>query len=316
MHVLRNRLQFVGTGTDYFGIYLVNLLLIVVTLGFYYPWAKAARLQYTYANTNLDNNPFQFHGTGREMFIGFIKAIGLILAFFLVIGYCFNSSVPALRLVGIVGYLAAILLITPIAIHGSLKYRLSRTSWQGIHFGYRGDRGELIKLFLTNGLLTIITLGLYSAWMTVNILRYTTGHVRFGSAKMAFTGSGESYFWLNVKGYILTVLTLGIYGFWWGRDRFDYQIDNLHIEHDDMEYGIQSSMTVGTFFNLVVVNVLLLVFTLGLAMPWVIARSLRIIFDNILIDERFEPAAILQTEADYRNATGDDLADILDISPF
>ena len=312
-HVLRNRLRFVGAGSDLFGIYIINMLLSIVTLGLYYPWAKAATLRYTYANTQLDNSAFQFHGTGKEIFMGFIKAIGIIIGLYAVlIGLSFVSS-TVLKVTGFLAVYALLLALIPIAIHGALRYRMSRTSWRGIHFGYRGDRNELVKMYFTQGLLTIVTLGIYSFWMIQNINRYTIGHIRFGSAKMRYMGDGGDYFWLFIKGYFLTIITLGIYGFWWGRDLFAYFVDNLAIENEGQTYEFQSSMTVGTYAGLVIGNILLIVFTLGLGAAWATTRTLHTVFDNMLLDERLNTDSLTQTETEFRDATGEDLADMMDI---
>ena len=37
--------RFVGTGSEYFRIWIVNLLLTIVTLGIYSAWAKVRRLE-------------------------------------------------------------------------------------------------------------------------------------------------------------------------------------------------------------------------------------------------------------------------------
>ena len=68
-------ISFKGNGGEYFTIVIVNWLLTVITLGLYYPWAKARKLQYLYSATEFNKIPFAFHGTGREMFKGFIKAV-------------------------------------------------------------------------------------------------------------------------------------------------------------------------------------------------------------------------------------------------
>ena len=46
-------LRFNGNGAEYFGIWIVNLLLSIVTLGIYSAWAKVRRLQYFYRHTEL-----------------------------------------------------------------------------------------------------------------------------------------------------------------------------------------------------------------------------------------------------------------------
>ena len=73
------KLEFNGSGGAFFSVIMVNWLLTIVTLGFYYPWAKAKQLRYIYSATNLNSDSFSFHGTGKEMFKGFIKALLLFI---------------------------------------------------------------------------------------------------------------------------------------------------------------------------------------------------------------------------------------------
>ncbi|MDG1860465.1 MAG: DUF898 family protein, partial [SAR324 cluster bacterium] len=68
-------LSFEGNGAELFGILMKNLLLNLLTLGIYYPWAKAKQLRYYYGSSRIHGSDLQFHGTGREMFIGLTKAL-------------------------------------------------------------------------------------------------------------------------------------------------------------------------------------------------------------------------------------------------
>jgi uncharacterized membrane protein YjgN (DUF898 family) len=76
-------------------------------------------------------------------------------------------------------FYAGIFTILPLAIHGSYRYRMSRISWRGIRFGYRGDRNELIQNFCKWIFFTIITIGIYGPWMAINLRKYLLGNVRF-----------------------------------------------------------------------------------------------------------------------------------------
>ncbi len=67
--------SFTGNGVDLFKIYIVNWLLTIITLGMYYPWAKATLLRYNYQHTFFEKTSFVFHGTGAEIFKGFIKVV-------------------------------------------------------------------------------------------------------------------------------------------------------------------------------------------------------------------------------------------------
>jgi len=300
---------FTGNGSDLFKIQIVNLLLTIVTLGLYYPWAKARTLQYIYGSSEFEGSPFQFHGTGREMFIGFIKALGFIIVIY---GIFFAFAYMEMPLLAFLAFYFGLTAIIPLAIHGSYRYRMSRTSWRGIRFGYRGIRNELVKLVYRDMFLTLITLGIYGAWFTVNLRNYVLSNVRFGSAKFNWQGEGGSFFWLNFKGYILTLLTLGIYSFWWQKQLFEYYVNNLWIEKDDKRITFQSKATAGGFFVLTLVNLLLILFTFGLGAPWAIVRTIRFVFENIEMQGDIDLEQIVQTEQAFKDATGEDLADFFD----
>ena len=58
----RHPIEFTASGSEYFRIWIVNLLLIVVTLGIYLPWAKVRKLKYFYSNTWVGGDALDFHG--------------------------------------------------------------------------------------------------------------------------------------------------------------------------------------------------------------------------------------------------------------
>ncbi|HOS47503.1 MAG TPA: DUF898 family protein [Bacteroidia bacterium] len=303
-------ISFKGKGSEYFGIAIVNLLLTIITLGLYYPWSKARQLQYLYGTTEFNDSRFEFHGTGAEMFKGFIKAILIITVLY---GLTFLFIFMRMPIIGILVMYLGLFAIIPLAIHGSYKYRMSRTSWRGIRFGYRGDRNELFKIFIKGVLLTIVTIGIYGAWFSMNLRNYILGKIKFGNAQFTYNGDGGKFFWMNVKGYLLTIVTLGIYAFWWQKDIFNYYIDNLKLSHDDKNIEFKSTATGGDFFGLLIVNFLILIFTLGIGYPWIVARSLRFIFSKIQITGDIDFNNLIQSEENYTDATGDDMSDMLDI---
>ncbi len=303
-------LKFIGTGKEFFSIFIVNWLLTIVTLGIYYPWAKANRLEYIYGNTELEKSRFKFHGTGLEMFKGFIIAIaGLLVVFGLAfaIVYIFQSV-----LFIFVVYLILFALI-PFAIHGTLKYRMSRTTWRGIRFGYRGNRVELIQKFIGWALLTVVTFGIYAPWMNIKLRTYVVSNIRMGSAKFNFKGDGGSYFGLMVGGYLLTILTLGIYSFWWRRDIYAYHIDNSWLEHNDQKIKLKYTGTGGDFFVTDLLNLLTIVFTLGFGFPWAEVRKLNLMMNKIQMTGNIELDDLQQTEQDYKDAAGEDIGDLLNV---
>lgn len=302
-------LSYKGSGGELFKIQIVNLILTTVTLGLYYPWAKARSLEYLYGQSHFEESPFAFTGTGKEMFKGFIKAFILIVVVYGVFLALIFAGSTGLAVLWLYGCLFAIL---PLAIHGSYKYRMAKTNWRGIRFGYTGDRTELIKLFVKGILLTVVTLGIYGAWFVMDLRRYIISNIKVGNASFHYHGNGSDYFWMNLKGYFLTLLTLGIYSFWWQRNMFAYFVNHTELAHGDKKVNLQSTATAGGFFELTIINVLILFFTLGLGFPWIITRNLRFVTNNIAISGDLSFEELQQQQTDYSNATGEDLSDFFD----
>lgn len=309
-------LAFKGKGSELFGIQIVNILLMMVTLGLYYPWAKAKNLQYIYRKTELADSPFTFHGTGKEMFIGFIKGIGIIAALWGVLlygTYRGNAGHIGIYIACLATFVVGIMTLIPIALHGMMRYRSSRTSWRGIHMGYRGTLGNMFKVYFKNLLLTLVTFGIYGAWFTVNVRKEIFGNLRFGNARFSFTGEGSELFVLHIKGYLLSVLTLGVYLFWYAKDLTNFYINNILIEQDGKYSRLDSELTGMQYLTLTVGNIFIMVFTLGLGYAWVVTRTMSTIINNCELIGEFNPDELAQTEGEYKNATYDDMADMLDI---
>lgn len=309
----KNKFSFFGTGKTFFGIQMTNILLTIVTLGFYYPWARAATLKYFYQETEFFGSRFAFHGTGQEIFRGFIKAIGIVITLYLILYLSQLSGNVAIILIGTVAYLIGLVAIIPLVIHGAMKYRMSRTTWRGIHFGYRGELKEVYKIFIPGIFLTIITLGIYSSWLSVKLRRYILANTRMGNVQFSFVGEGSNLFFINLAGVFLTLITLGLYYFSYVKDLYKFNIDKILLHQEDMNCQLEINITsVGVFKN-VMGNFFITLFTLGLGLPWATMRNMSFILDNMSVVGYFEPDQLEQTEDNFNNATADDLSDMLDL---
>jgi uncharacterized membrane protein YjgN (DUF898 family) len=314
------KLKFFGTGKEYFSILIVNWLLTVITLGLYYPWARARKLQYIFGATALNDDRFAFHGTGNEMFRGFIKVIIFyIVLITLLYGAIILSEGGQNMTIYWSGFLLFYLLffaVLPLMLHGAYRYRMSRTSWRGIRFGYRGSKKELYGKFFQWLGLTIITLGIYSTWMEINLKKYLIGNVRGGDAKFKYNGNGTDLFLIYLVGYFATIFTLGIYSFWWQKNIYNYLIDNISIHKDDDRIKAKSNVTGGGILKLTLVNLLITIFTLGLGYAWVEIRTQKYFTENITLTGDIDLDSLQQTEDVYTDATGEDATDFFDIDIF
>ena len=129
-------LEFTGSGSEYFRIWIVNLLLTLVTLGLYYPWAKVRKLRYFYGNTVVAGHALDFHGQPRRMLRGTLLAGALLVAY----GQAGEFS-------PIAGFVAALALslLWPALFRAALQFRLGHTSWRGLRFAFAGSAADAYK---------------------------------------------------------------------------------------------------------------------------------------------------------------------------
>jgi uncharacterized membrane protein YjgN (DUF898 family) len=309
-------LKFSGEASKLFVILLVNFFFTIITFGLYYPWAKAKLLQYFYSETAFHGSRFVFHGTGKEMFRGYIKVFILFIVLFGSMKVFKLLGEPTLLVIATIIFYFAFISLIPLAIHGVMRYRLSRTSWRGIHFGYRGNLKELYIIYVKGVLFTILTLGFYYPWMTVSLRKYVLAHTRFGNMEFKFVGEGSELLGLHISGIFLSIITIYIYVPWYLISIKNFEMNNMKVIQNGQSFPVQSTMRGGSFFGLNVANFFILLFTLGLGMPIVIIRNMKYHLSNIHFNNMIDMDAIVQTEADYKDATGEDLSDALDLNFF
>ncbi len=307
-------IKYVGKGVEFAIIYFKNIILTILTLGLYYPWAKVEILKYHYQSTALDDSRFSFNGTGKEVFRGFIKVYVILILVYGFLFYALQTQHQVLMFSAIGLFYLFLLLVIPFAIHGAVRYRSSRSSWKGIHFKYLGDRAEFFWLYIKGILLTLITIGIYGAWFQVDLRKYIFSHLRFGNLSFDFKGDGGGLFWINLKMILLIYPTLGIYSFWYYKNLWKFYAENTTITQDGKTINFKLKVEAGDVFELVVVNFLLILFTLGIATPWVAVRTLKFFFRFLEIDGEFDADSIQQVAYDdYDDAAGDDALDFFDI---
>ncbi|MBP8928221.1 MAG: DUF898 family protein, partial [Ottowia sp.] len=74
-------IEFTGSGGEYFRVWIVNVLLSIVTLGLYTPWARRRTAQYFYSHTQVAGSPLEFVAETRRMVFGFLAFAALYIAY-------------------------------------------------------------------------------------------------------------------------------------------------------------------------------------------------------------------------------------------
>ncbi len=291
-----------GRGAELFVIFVVNVLLTILTLGVYRFWAITRTRRYIWSQTEIEGQYLEYTGSGKELLIGFIKVMLIFVA--LALSVAFFPPILALL------YLATPFVIG-LALYGAMRYRLSHTRLRGVRFGLDGKATDYALMTLGYTLLLLFTLGMAAPWVRSALYGEMTNHMRYGSARFQYDGRGSqmaAVFFLSV---LLTLPTLGLIWLWYRGREIRYQTSHTRID----SVQLTSSLSGLAYLWLVLSNMVLLVLTLGLALPWVTLRSLRYLLTRLELSGQLDYAAITQA-ASEANATGEGLADALDVGVF
>jgi uncharacterized membrane protein YjgN (DUF898 family) len=302
------QLKFHGDGGDLFLIHLVNLALTLVTLGVYHFWAKVKVRQYLFAQLELEGERFGYHGNGKELLVGWLKVAGIFaVAMAFNVGMTLQKE-PMLAVVGFLIFYGVMLALVPVAIVGSRKYLLARTSLFGIRFSFRGNVKDFLKLFVPNALLTAVTFGLYFPFMHAKLHNYLVSHSYFGNKAFKSKAEGKALFKDFLIAVVLHIPTFSLIWWWYRAKQQRYYASTTTFAGGRFE----SSATGGSLLKLNMVNGLILMFTGGLGYPFVAVRQLAYTVEHLRMRGNVDFAAITQ-EAQRASATGDGLAEALEL---
>ncbi len=182
---LKIPVKFSGNAREYFGIWIVNLLLSIVTLGIYSAWAKVRNKKYFLGNTTIADRPFDYHARGAQILIG--RAI--VIAGFVI--YSVSSSISPIANGVVIVVLAAIL---PWLINRGLRFNAAMTSWSNVRFRFEGSYWPAFRVFFLYPFLTVFTLYLTIPYVTRAVGRYTIGRHRLGGHRFTFDSGIGPFF--------------------------------------------------------------------------------------------------------------------------
>jgi uncharacterized membrane protein YjgN (DUF898 family) len=198
--------------------------------------------------------------------------------------------------------------LIPLAIIGSMRYRLSRTSWRGIRFNFQGGYRALLGIVLRSFLLMGLTLGLYFPFYQTNLRRFLANYSRFGSASFAFSGEGRALLGRYVLTILLTLPSLGLIWLWYLAFQRRYYWN--HTSFGNARF--RCTVTGSGLFGLYAVNVAIIIASLGLALPWATVRTRRYDLENLVLRGPLDLETITQ-QAQTATPAGEELSGLLDV---
>jgi uncharacterized membrane protein YjgN (DUF898 family) len=199
--------EFRGNAKEYFGIWIVNILLTIITFGIYSAWAKVRRMRYFRGNTYLDGHAFDYHARGLQIFLG--RMIVLIV---LIIINVITTVYPLLALATPVIFM----LILPLLIVRSLKFNARVTSYRNIRFDFTGKALGAFTSIILGGLVAVFSLGILAPLASRWAARYVLNHLRYGDRSFSTDPKLKALYrgWvLPAAMFVIGLLTIALLAF-------------------------------------------------------------------------------------------------------
>ncbi|MDK1288153.1 YjgN family protein [Pseudoalteromonas umbrosa] len=325
--------HFSGNSKDFFGIWIVNLLLSIVTLGIYSAWATVRTKQYFFSNTHIDKHRFEYLATPIQIFKGRI-----IASILLVIYLFFTHYFP------LVGAVLAVMItfLAPWLINQSFRFNMRMTRFRNVRFNFKGSYGGACKVFLLMPILCVFTMYLLLPWTLKKMDEYLLTNIKFGDKQFSAKLSTSKY----LSALLITLLSsfavipLFIAGLFVAGSNVEdspkvlmtlipayiacmyllkaiYQaIIRNHVFNSAEIKDIaqfHSNLSVTRFAIVEVTNILAIGLTLGLAYPWAKIRKTKVLAEATAVT--LMPAAkdIIDTMDSTESSLGDEASNLFDV---
>jgi uncharacterized membrane protein YjgN (DUF898 family) len=194
--------SFQGNGKEYFGIWIVNTFLKIVTIGFYSAWAKVRKRRYFYGSTTLNGEPFEYLADPLALFKGWI--IGAAAFFLYMIANRLGPSIS--MFVGL-----AIFVAVPWLVVRSRMFNARNSSHRNIRFSFRPNYEEAYLVYAGLPLLTPFTLGLLIPYMIFRQKKFLVENSSYGMTTFDFNATAKEFYFLFLRVTLGAVALLALF---------------------------------------------------------------------------------------------------------
>ncbi len=321
-------LEFTGSAMEFFKIWIINVLLTLLTLGLYSPWAKVRTHRYFYNNTLLDNSHFDYLADPVKI----LKGRLLVLAILLI-----ASLFSVFPIINALVTLAFVLLV-PWFIIRALKFNLFNTAYRNIRFQFKGQYGSAFLTFIGLPFLIPFTLGLIYPYFIRQSKHFIIVNSHYGLSPFQMNAPTGSFYKIYagvfVTGILLLTFIAGLSGFIQQANPgliiasvvlfyplalliYAYLVTrttNLVFNHTRLEHCyFQSRLKVGPMCWLYFSNAIAIILSFGLLIPWAKIRLTRYRLNHLTLVTTQDLDQFVAAEQDRCDAIGEEAVDLFDI---
>ncbi len=335
--------EFHGTGGEYFGIWIVNLALTVITLGIYSAWATVRTRRYFRGNTVLAGHAFDYHASPVRILIG--RAIAVLLLVAYNISFAFTHYA---LLVWLPIFIAAV----PWLINSSLRFNARNTSYRNVRFNFTGRYWEAMKAYMLWPIAGILTGGLLIPLARRARDYFYVNHHTYGGRPFATRFDAGTIYGIYILAFLMglglflvggalmfgVVLTMpdtkhldpahailfrpallgavvlieiafiGI-GVWIATRVFNLVVSNTVL---DGRHKLRASLSAVRMTWILITNVILTVITIGIFYPWAQVRMVRFRLENMSLEAQTDLEEFTSEAFATQSAVGEEIAGFFD----
>lgn len=315
------RFEFTADGREYFRIWIVNVSLTVITLGIYSAWAKVRRMRYLYGHTRLDGATFDYLAEPIKILKGRLIAAGAFAVFVGVVNFYPN-------------YLFFVLIVFmpffPWLINRALVFKTRNTAYRNIRFNFTGTYGNAFWVFVI--LLALGLTGVFYPLFVHRRKRYVYNNMRYGTASFEFTGRFAELFGTYFVASITAAFALGIVGFLAPLTSvaligdlaslliagiffvaIQTAVTNYSWRNTTLgDIHLASELKFPRLFSIYASNIVLIVLTLGLYIPWAKVRLLRYRLESLSLATTGSLDDFVASQEEQMAAAGEEMGEVFD----
>ena len=337
--------EFRGTAAEYFRIWIVNVLLSMMTVGIYSAWAKVRRKKYFYRNTLLEGDAFDYHADPVKILKGRLIAVAGI-AMYVAVGYLVpgveflvlllifilspwlivkarmfnarNSSYRNIRFTFKHNYAGAykaylglpllipftFALIFPFVRFVQNEFIIANSGFGRSAFTFQATPGKYYRIyFAAAGIFLLV-------WILVIFLLTGLGLNDNGAPGPADEPQTPEtsllLFYLSLIALALAYLVPYVY--------VTTQVHNTVFGNTSVaRHRLHSNLRVHEMLGIYVTNILAIIFSLGLAIPWARIRTTRYRLEHLSLTIVGTLDEFTAAEKAEVSATGEEVGDFFDI---
>src|SRR5215475_13162003 len=135
----------------------------LITVGFYRFWLATDIRRHLWSNTLIDGDGAEYTGRGRELLIGFLFALAILVPIYLAY-FLIGLEAERAKAFASIPLFLFFYVFGQFAIYRARRYRLTRTVWWGVRFWMTGSGWSYAARSGLWAIAVILTLGLLLPW--------------------------------------------------------------------------------------------------------------------------------------------------------